>query len=74
MGAIFEKMGVLVDKTRSFIENTTEEMRKSNWPSRDQLFESTLLVLIALVVATLYVSGIDQILFRAIKFLTTFSI
>lgn len=74
MGAIFEKMGALVDKTRSFIENTTEEMRKSNWPSRDQLFESTLLVLIALVVATLYVSGIDQILFRAIKFLTTFSI
>lgn len=74
MGAIFEKMGALVDKTRSFIENTTEEMRKSNWPSRDQLFESTLLVLIALVVTTLYVSGIDQILFRAIKFLTTFSI
>jgi len=33
----------------SFILETMDEMRKSTWPTRDQLFESTILVIAALV-------------------------
>ena len=65
-------MGVWIDKIRSFIVDTVEEMRKCNWPTRDQLFESTILVIVALIITTAYLAGVDQILFRIIRFLTTF--
>ncbi|OQA87690.1 MAG: preprotein translocase subunit SecE [Lentisphaerae bacterium ADurb.Bin242] len=65
-------MGSMIDKIRSFILDTMEEMNKCSWPSRDQLFESTILVIIALILSTAYLAGIDQILFRTVRFLTTF--
>ena len=65
-------MGVVTEKIRTFILETLDEMRKSSWPTRDQLFESTILVIVALVLSTVYLAGIDQILFRAVRFLTTF--
>lgn len=65
-------MGAWIDRIRSFIFETIEEMRKCNWPSRDQLFESTILVIVALIISTAYLSGVDQILFRVVRFLTTF--
>ena len=65
-------MGVWIDKIRSVIFDTVEEMRKCNWPTRDQIFESTILVIVALIITTAYLAGVDQILFRIIRFLTTF--
>ena len=65
-------MGVWIDKIRTFLFDTVEEMRKCNWPTRDQLFESTILVIIALVIATAYLAAVDQVLFRIVRFLTTF--
>lgn len=65
-------MGVITEKIRTFILETMDEMRKSTWPTRDQLFESTILVIVALILSTIYLAGIDQILFRAVRFLTTF--
>ena len=65
-------MGVISEKIRTFILETMDEMRKSTWPTRDQLFESTILVIVALILSTIYLAGIDQILFRAVRFLTTF--
>ena len=66
------QMGAVTEKIRTFILETLDEMRKSSWPTRDQLFESTILVIVALVLSTVYLAGIDQILFRAVRFLTTF--
>jgi len=59
-------------KIRIFIEDTMEEMRKCSWPSREQLLESTLLVLVTMVVVSLFVFGIDQFLSWLIKFLISF--
>ena len=66
------EMGVITEKIRTFILETLDEMRKSSWPTREQLFESTILVIVALILSTVYLAGIDQILFRAVRFLTTF--
>ena len=66
------EMGVITEKIRTFILETMDEMRKSTWPTRDQLFESTILVIVALVLSTVYLAGIDQVLFRVVRFLTTF--
>ncbi len=49
-------MGVWIDKIRSFIFDTVEEMRKCNWPTRDQLFESTHVVIVALIITGGYVA------------------
>jgi len=57
-------------KIRTFFENTAEEMKKCTWPTRDQLIESTLLVLVTLVILAAYVSGIDFVLIKIIKWLT----
>jgi preprotein translocase subunit SecE len=57
-------------KIRSFIEETMEEVRKCSWPNKDQLFESTLLVLFALVVVSAFVAAIDWVLFALLKLLT----
>ncbi len=65
-------MGVLSEKIRNFILETMDEMRKSTWPTREQLFESTILVIVALILSTIYLAGIDQILYRTVRFLTTF--
>ena len=59
-------------KIRIFIEDTMEEMRKCSWPSREQLLESTLLVLVTMVVVSLFVFGIDQFLSWLITFLISF--
>jgi len=66
------EMGVITEKIRTFILETIDEMRKCAWPTRDQLFESTILVIAALILSTIYLAGIDQILYRAVRFLTTF--
>ena len=59
-------------KIRSFIERTMDEMRKCTWPTRDQLLESTVLVLVVMAVSSLYIFGVDQILYHVINYLISF--
>ena len=66
------EMGTVTEKIRTFVLETIDEMRKCTWPTRDQLFESTILVIVALILSTIYLAGIDQVLYRAVRFLTTF--
>ena len=59
-------------KIRVFFENTAEELRNCTWPDRGPLMESTILVLIVLIVSTIFIFGIDQVLFHIMKFLMSF--
>lgn len=70
--SISEVAGAVTDSIRSFFTNTMDEMRKSSWPTRDQLFESTILVIVALAVSTAFITVVDQVLFKVVKYLTTF--
>lgn len=54
-------------KTRAFIAETMDEMAKCTWPEKGQLLESTILVIIALAVTSIFVAGVDQILFHIVK-------
>ena len=54
-------MTKLVGGLRSFIRSTIDEMTKCTWPTKDQVLESTLLVIIALVITSIFVAGVDQI-------------
>lgn len=57
-------------KVRSFLENCIEEMKKCTWPARDQLIESTLLVIVTLAILAVFVAGVDFILIKIIRWLT----
>ncbi len=59
-----------MNKIRSFIEETMVEVKKCSWPNREELFESTLLVLVALVVISAFVAAVDQVLIYILKLLT----
>ena len=59
-------------KIRSFIERTMDEMRKCTWPTREQLLESTVLVLVVMAVSSAYIFGVDQILYHFINYLISF--
>jgi len=51
-------------KIRSFIERTMEEMKKCTWPDRQQLLESTVLVLVVMAVSSAFIFGVDHILYK----------
>ena len=58
-------------KTRKFISGTLEELHKCTWPTKDELFQSTVIVLIAIFILTAFVFGVDMASVKIISWLTT---
>jgi preprotein translocase subunit SecE len=52
----------MLEKIKHFFSETRVEMRKVTWPTRDELKESTKIVIVATFVVTLFIGIIDQIL------------
>ncbi len=48
-----------IARLREFIRGVRSELRKVNWPNRDQLRQSTLVVLIVVVTLGVYVAAWD---------------
>lgn len=65
-------MGAWFAKIRVFFEETAEELKKCTWPTRPQLLESTLLVIVALIILAIFVTSVDWLLLKAINFVTIF--
>ena len=57
----------MFEKARRFLSETKTELRKVTWPTRDELTDSTKIVIIATFVVTLFIGIIDQILTQIIK-------
>ena len=49
-------------KIKHFFSETRVEMRKVTWPTRDELKESTKIVIVSTFVVTIFIGIIDQIL------------
>ena len=56
--------------TRQFLSDTMAELRKCSWPSRAELFESTILMIVAIMILALYVAFVDEISRLLINLLT----
>ncbi len=59
----------MIEKVRNFLSETKAEMKKVTWPTRDELKESTKIVIIATILVTFFIGVIDQILTQIIKML-----
>ena len=54
------------DKILNFINDVTKEMKKVTWPSKDELKESTMVVLATTIILALFVFMIDAVMTRLI--------
>ncbi len=57
----------MFEKVFKFFGEIKSEMKKVTWPTRDELKESTKLVIIATFVVTLFIGFVDQILSFVIR-------
>ena len=57
-GAMFD---AVTGRIRRFISDTVAEMRRCTWPTRQQLLESTGLVVVAIIILALFVFGVDEV-------------
>lgn len=61
----------IMGKVRHYFVEVTEEMKRCTWPSKSNLVESTLLVVVAMVGLALFVAIVDIIARYFVKFITT---
>lgn len=52
-----------------FLREVRLELTKVTWPSREELIQSTIVVLVAVVIAGVYIAFFDEIFSRLIKML-----
>ncbi len=55
------------EKIIGFFTDVTKEMKKVTWPRREELQESTLIVLIVCGVIALFVYGVDILVSNVLK-------
>ena len=55
---------------RRFLRETMAELQKCTWPSRAELFESTILVIVSIIILTGFVAVIDIVARHIINLLT----
>jgi len=63
-------MGEITRKTRQFIVDTMSELRKCTWPTKKELTEQTMLVIVAVIILALFIAVIDRIDLELINWLT----
>lgn len=58
--------------TRKFISGTIEEIGKCSWPKREELFRTTIIVIVSIAVLAAFVSVVDFASQKIIRILTGF--
>jgi preprotein translocase subunit SecE len=57
-------------RVRRFISDVVAELGRCSWPNRRQLLESTVLVVVAMVVLAFFVAGVDEVAGWLIRLVT----
>jgi preprotein translocase subunit SecE len=57
-------------RVRDFLAEVTVELKKSSWPTRKELIDSTMVVIITVLILGIFVALADLVFLRIIAFLT----
>jgi preprotein translocase subunit SecE len=57
----------MFEKIRKFFAETRIEMGKVTWPTREELKESTKIVIVATLIVTVFIGAVDQMLTLIIR-------
>lgn len=55
------------EKIIAFVQDVTKEMEKVTWPTRDELFESTRVVIIVCLLIAAFTWGVDFVVSKALQ-------
>jgi preprotein translocase subunit SecE len=50
-----------IDRLNSFLKDVRVEVRKVTWPTRDELRESTMVVIVTVAIISLFTAVVDRI-------------
>jgi len=65
MSAIKERFGGF----RAFCNDVVVEMKKTTWPTRQELFSSTIVVIVSAILLSVFVGVCDKVLMLVLSFL-----
>jgi preprotein translocase subunit SecE len=57
----------MIERIKTYLTETRTELKKVTWPSRQELRESTRVVIVSTILVTIFIGVVDQILSRIIK-------
>lgn len=57
----------MIEKLKTYLAETRTELMKVTWPTREELKESTRVVVIASLILTVFIGVVDQILTRLVQ-------
>jgi len=55
-----------IDQIREYTKDVGAEMRKVSWPTRDELRDSTLVVIVFVLLIAAFIGLVDQVLNRVV--------
>ena len=70
MAEELQKKPNLVVKTKSFINEVVVELKKSSWPTRKELIDSTMIVIVTMVILGVFVAFADLVFVKIVGMLT----
>ncbi len=56
-----------MNKIIAYLEEVAKEMRKVSWPSRQELISNTVITLVAAMVISLFIFGIDRVISQVLE-------
>jgi preprotein translocase subunit SecE len=56
-----------VTRVREFVQEVLAEFRKVTWPTRSELVNSTVVVIVVTVVLAFFLGGVDIVLARVVE-------
>jgi preprotein translocase subunit SecE len=59
----------MVGRVREFVQEVLAEFRKVTWPSRQELINSTVVVIVVTVVLALFLGAVDIVLARVVEWI-----
>jgi preprotein translocase subunit SecE len=59
-----------IPKIREFCAEVVTELKKSAWPTRSELVDSTLVVLVTVIILGIFVSAADVVFAFVVRWLT----
>jgi preprotein translocase subunit SecE len=66
-GLPFKQSKAMIERIKLFLTETRTELKKVTWPTREELRESTKVVIVSTIMVTIFVGIVDQILSRIIR-------
>jgi preprotein translocase subunit SecE len=57
----------MIERIKLFLSETRTELKKVTWPTREELRESTIVVIVSTFIVTIFVGVVDQVISRIIR-------